>query len=154
LLLVSCFSRRDYTCNQSQARELRRIVDEGCDPVGNECDRRWITSFEKFLRHVAEHAPTETRLSPEQIEQSCKVAPPPRTAAELNDACFVVKDSKGRQLANVYFGDEPGRRSAAKLLARDAARRRREKASMLAIGVMSWTKLRDAVAANVAKLLH
>jgi hypothetical protein len=79
--------------------------------------------------------------------------PPPRTAAQLNDACFVVKDSKGRQLANVYFGDEPGRRSAAKLLARDAARRRREKASMLATGVMSWTKIARRIAANVATAL-
>jgi hypothetical protein len=29
--------------------------------------------------------------------------PPPRTAEELNDACFVVKDSKGQKLAYVYF---------------------------------------------------
>ena len=34
--------------------------------------------------------------------------PPPWTVEEL-DACFVVKDSAGQQLAYVYFEDEPGR---------------------------------------------
>jgi hypothetical protein len=55
--------------------------------------------------------------------------PPPWTVEGL-DACFVVRDH-GQQLAYVYFEDEPGRRSAAKLLTKDEARR---------------------IAANVAKL--
>jgi hypothetical protein len=33
------------------------------------------------------------------------------------------RDSNGQQLAYVYFEDEPGRRSAAKLLSKDEARR-------------------------------
>ena len=27
---------------------------------------------------------------------------------ELNDACFVVRDANGQQLAYVYFEEEPG----------------------------------------------
>jgi hypothetical protein len=45
--------------------------------------------------------------------------PPPWTLEEL-DACFVVRDHNGQQLAYVYFEDEPGRRSATKLLSEDA----------------------------------
>ena len=49
--------------------------------------------------------------------------PPPWTIGEYNDACFIVKDANGQILARVYFEEEPGRRSAAKLLTRDEARR-------------------------------
>lgn len=44
-------------------------------------------------------------------------------SVEEQDACFVVRDQNGQQLAYVYFEDEPGRRSAAKLLAKGEARR-------------------------------
>jgi hypothetical protein len=56
---------------------------------------------------------------------------PPPWIVEEQEACFVVRDHNGQQLAYVYFEDEPGRRSAAKLLTRDEGRR---------------------IAANVAKL--
>jgi hypothetical protein len=49
--------------------------------------------------------------------------PPPWSVEELNDACFVVIDSGGQKLAYVYYEEEPGRRSAAKLLTKDEARR-------------------------------
>ena len=49
--------------------------------------------------------------------------PPPWTVEEYNDACFVVRDHNGQAFAYVYFENEPGRRSAAKLLERDEARR-------------------------------
>ena len=56
--------------------------------------------------------------------------PPPWSIEDIG-ACFLVKDSNGQKLAAVYYEEEPGRRSAAKMLTRDEARR---------------------IAANVAKL--
>jgi hypothetical protein len=47
--------------------------------------------------------------------------PPPWTA-EVTPNCFIVRDADGQQLAYVYES-EPGRRSAAKLLSKDEARR-------------------------------
>jgi Arm DNA-binding domain len=43
---------------RTMARQFCRIVDEGRDPVIDERDRRWMTSFDKFLRHIAEHVST------------------------------------------------------------------------------------------------
>jgi hypothetical protein len=49
--------------------------------------------------------------------------PPAWTVEAHNDASFIVKDATGHALAYVYFEEEPGRRAAAHLLARDEARR-------------------------------
>ena len=56
---------------------------------------------------------------------------PPPGSVEKTDACFIVKDHTGLSLAYSYFGEEPGRRAATRLMTRDEARR---------------------IAANVAKL--
>src|SRR6516162_3365345 len=48
--------------------------------------------------------------------------PPPWSVEEL-EACFVVIDNAGQKLSYVYYEEEPGRRSAAELLTKDAARR-------------------------------
>jgi len=42
---------------------------------------------------------------------------------EEQPACLVVRDDDEQALAYVYFEEEPGRRSAAKLLTKDEARR-------------------------------
>jgi hypothetical protein len=56
---------------------------------------------------------------------------PPPWSIEDTGAAFVVKDSTGQKLGYFYYEEEPGRRTTAKLLSKDEARR---------------------IAANVAKL--
>src|SRR5262252_4884318 len=44
-------------------------------------------------------------------------------SVEEQAACFIVRDDSRQALAYVHFEEEPGRRSAAKLLSKDEARR-------------------------------
>jgi len=44
-------------------------------------------------------------------------------SAEVTPNCFIVRDANGQALSCVYYESEPGRRSAAKLLSKDEARR-------------------------------
>jgi len=48
--------------------------------------------------------------------------PPPWTVEDVGGS-FVVKASNGRPLIFIYYGEGVGRRSLARLLTRDAARR-------------------------------
>ncbi len=63
---------------------------------------------------------TAQRTSLEKPEP-CRF-PPPWSIEDI-DAVFIVKDGAGQKLAYVYYEEELGRRSAAKMLSRDEARR-------------------------------
>ena len=48
---------------------------------------------------------------------------PPPWSVEERPACFIVSDANGQALAYVYYEEEAGRRTAAKLMTQDEARR-------------------------------
>ena len=58
-----------------------------------------------------------------KVLSNATTALPAPWSVEEQPACFIVRDHNGQALAYVYFEDEPGRRSAAKLLTKDEARR-------------------------------
>jgi hypothetical protein len=51
------------------------------------------------------------------INKPARHFPPPWSVEDIG-AAFVVRDDSGQSLAYVYFEDEPGQRSAAKLVSR------------------------------------
>jgi len=65
-----------------------------------------------FLTHGGRS--TEARSSDMAVERRRFL--PPWDIEEANKACFIVRDNNGQALAFVYCEDEPGRRTAAKLL--------------------------------------
>jgi len=48
---------------------------------------------------------------------------PRARSAEVQPNYYVVRDADGQQLAYIYYSNDPDRRSAAKLLTKDEARR-------------------------------
>jgi hypothetical protein len=68
--------------------------------------------------------------------------PPPWTIDEAKNACFIVRDSTGQALGYFYCEDEAGRRSAAKLLTKDEARRM----------AVDFAKLPDAAAEGARRM--
>ena len=48
---------------------------------------------------------------------------PPPWSAELQPNYYVIRDADGQQIAYIYYSNDPDRRSAAKLLTKDEARR-------------------------------
>ncbi|MFY9840468.1 MAG: hypothetical protein WAK55_29190 [Xanthobacteraceae bacterium] len=51
-----------------------------------------------------------------------RLFPPPWSVEDIG-AAYVVKDSSGQKLGYFYYEEEPGRRSTAKMLTKDEARR-------------------------------
>jgi hypothetical protein len=76
------------------------------------------------LSWVKSTRPIEQERGPAQeaLEAQPRRFPPPWSVGEL-EACFVVSDANGQKVAYVYFEEDPGRRSAAKLLTKAEAQR-------------------------------
>jgi len=57
-----------------------------------------------------------------QIEARCLIVPSRRCGRPRSTHLLCLRDRNGRELAYIYYENEPGRRSAAKLLSKDEAR--------------------------------
>lgn len=86
----------------SVVRDMQTVPDMG-DSIS--------TRQRSFLGH-SEAMPTKRRF------------PPPWSVEDTGTgSAFAVKDANGQKLAYVYYAEGPGRRSAAKMLTQDEARR-------------------------------
>ena len=124
------------TANQpmtvGQVVKLRQLAE---DAYELDAFKPNLTRAEAGRRIAALTAKLKLLDGPPHTEPAEQVAarrfPPPWSVEDYNDAYYIVRDRDGQALAYVYYEQESGRRSAAKLLTKDEARR---------------------IAANVAKL--
>jgi hypothetical protein len=56
-------------------------------------------------------------------DDACPPPPLPATPAEVQPNYYVVRDANGQHIAYVHYSNDPDRRSAAKLMTKDEARR-------------------------------
>jgi hypothetical protein len=78
------------------------------------CALSWV----KSTRPIEQEGGT----AQDAVEAQPRRFPPPWSVREL-EACFVVSDANGQKVAYVYFEEDPGRRSAAKLPTKAEAQR-------------------------------
>jgi integrase len=58
---IGPFPRWSVTAGREQAKELRKQIDQGRDPVGEKRDRRQAPTLQDLIdRYIAEHLPTKT----------------------------------------------------------------------------------------------
>src|SRR6516164_9835439 len=69
------------------------------------------------------HRPRWVPTEHEMVMPSSPRRFPPPWSAELQPNYYVVRDADGQQLAYVHYSNDPDRRTAAKLLTKDEARR-------------------------------
>ena len=65
---------------------------------------------------------SQNDLSPALVHRAPRRFPPPWSIDEIRSVLCRDRQAPGQKLANIYFEDEHGRRSAAKLLTKDEAR--------------------------------
>src|SRR5262245_59146712 len=96
----------------------RRVGDFCRADRKQNCNRCKPRVFHELHRHY-----WKIRAPPSYRMQQCPPAVSPPWSAEVTPNCFIVRDANGQALSYIYYENEPGRRSAAKLLSKDEARR-------------------------------
>jgi len=76
---------------------------------------------DRVVEEAAAHWLRKSKLPPPSQPRNRRFPPP--WSAEVQPNHYVVRDANRQHLAYVYYENELGRRSAAKLLSKDEARR-------------------------------